>query len=1014
MLTWLQRQISHLSDPLGCLSFSSSSVQQRTGKAPLVDIVLCEHYQHQLLKHTDSRTEKRTEQLGWYEIATPRSPFTTSQAKLDNSIVNRYLSAADDDFVYCVDLDIRRFVERSNPKAVLIFPPFSSYRRFLVHRVCASKSFSQHDIVTFSIGIGTERRTVVCFRHQLLQDVKSSIGKSFEESTSSESATPAPKTQHYTSWRSSTTPPTGGTSTVTTVSSGCSGSSAPATTTTTGSINSALVSGQRTGENRIHPEEDQPNGNNGMGTETILLPSGGAVGVHQQQQRRQQHSSATTTNSAPPQSYLIDEETAFGDKLKGLPPHPDTYGDSQQQLQQPVGSNGAGVKFPPVVGIYRPPAARRALKLAENVVHQLAPPAACEHPNDYGHLRPSAQHHPHPPAHHQQALQLLLQTTTTDCTVPDRVLRSTPDSREGHLPEKETAGADEKTSTSRGQESLSRVPDAGRGIGSDSAGSSSAIAATSPTARTNRPHRERRPDRAVYVPRARRSLTTPPVVAAASHPQSSVPPDATDGGNADKVNPSPAKALLRTPSSRAQLPETGASCETASAATALPPPATASSKDPEGLRAADKGRTKSSVLPSGATDAPPYCDTVIDVPSDGSESVGAVSLDSFKKRSHSLEVQQQQSEQKPARPVLLEQNAPPCPEEPETRLERSPTETAATMQRNNQRNRNVRNGTMAPAPLPASLLIATDPNEATEKIDRDEKELRRASQEINRSNRRIMKQTFNSDVLEIGEPTPVPTAVQKPAKAKRTVAAAAPVAEGEGQKPTKTGVGKLAKDASVPNGTSAPKGGSVASTEEEEEDDWESMYDDNGDCLNPKMLEELTTAVGKVSIETPQSDYKSYETKQAMLNEEEFPHVLEVSSFPAEFKTQDLMMMFSQYKESGFDIKWVDDTHALAVFSSSRIAAEVLTTGLSFARVKPLGEATAESRSKARKCASSLQPYRQRPETCAAMARRMVSSALGVKLKTAPEERENERRVLREAKERKRLAAKQRDEIWDS
>lgn len=141
---------------------------------------------------------------------------------------------------------------------------------------------------------------------------------SFEESTSSESATPAPKTQHYTSWRSSTTPPTGGTSTVTTVSSGCSGSSAPATTTTTGSINSALVSGQRTGENRIHPQEDQPNGNNGMGTETILLPSGGAVGVHQQQQRRQQLSSATTTtNPAPPQSYLIDEETAFGDKLKG-------------------------------------------------------------------------------------------------------------------------------------------------------------------------------------------------------------------------------------------------------------------------------------------------------------------------------------------------------------------------------------------------------------------------------------------------------------------------------------------------------------------------------------------------------------------------------------------------------------------------------------------------------------------------------------------------------------------------
>lgn len=30
-------------------------------------------------------------------------------------------------------------------------------------------------------------------------------------------------------------------------------------------------------------------------------------------------------------------------------------------------------------------------------------------------------------------------------------------------------------------------------------------------------------------------------------------------------------------------------------------------------------------------------------------------------------------------------------------------------------------------------------------------------------------------------------------------------------------------------------------------------------------------------------------------------------------------MLFAQYRGSGFDIKWVDDTHALAVFSSSRI-----------------------------------------------------------------------------------------------
>lgn len=38
---------------------------------------------------------------------------------------------------------------------------------------------------------------------------------------------------------------------------------------------------------------------------------------------------------------------------------------------------------------------------------------------------------------------------------------------------------------------------------------------------------------------------------------------------------------------------------------------------------------------------------------------------------------------------------------------------------------------------------------ATDKLDKDEKELMKASQEINRSNRKLIKQTFNSNVLEI-------------------------------------------------------------------------------------------------------------------------------------------------------------------------------------------------------------------------------------------------------------------------
>ncbi|XP_053660901.1 uncharacterized protein LOC128709890 [Anopheles marshallii] len=731
-----------------------------------------------------------------------------------------------------------------------------------------------------------------------------------------------------------------------------------------------------------------------MGTETILQ-SGGGIGVHQQQQQRQPHG-ATSTNTHQRSSCLIDEDAAYGDAMKGSSLHTDSVGHGHHQQEQPPFVNG--VKFPPVVGIYRPPAARRALNLAENVVHQLAPPAACEHPNDYGHLTPSTQHSP---ATGHQQVHLLLHTAAGDGTEPDKIIIA-PDSREGHPLGKDKPGKCEKTSHA-GQETLqssfqASVPECAGQIGSnDSTGNSdsrNSIGVTSPSARINRPPRERRPDRAVYVPRARRSLTTPPVATAQSQ---SLPPETTEV-NVAKVSTSSTKGLSRTASNRVQL------SEPATAAISL----TSSVSSKEVVKLKDGKRkllefTSAGQLQSGNTDTL-ACDTVIEAPlRTHATDVGGgeVSLESLKKRGHSLEEQQELQ-----RFTVALVGVKAAEEEASKENSDCNPETVVTMHRNNQRNRNVRNTTCSTtaAPLATGMLI-TDANEA-EKIDRDETELRRASQEINRSNRRIMKQTFNSDVLEIGDPAPAP---QKPVKVKRTPAAV--VTESvEGQRKTLAS----ATDA-VSNGkTVKSEAATTAENGEEDADDWESMYDDNGDCLNPKMLEELTTAVGKVSIETPQSDYKLFETKQAVLNEEEFPHVLEVSNFPAEFKTQDLMMLFSQYKETGFDIKWVDDTHALAVFSSSKIAAEVLTAGLSFARVKPLGEATAESRSKARKCSSSLQPYRARPETCAAMARRMVTSALGVKLKTAPEERENERRLLREAKERKRLAAKQRDEVWDS
>lgn len=95
--------------------------------------------------------------------------------------------------------------------------------------------------------------------------------------------------------------------------------------------------------------------------------------------------------------------------------------------------------------------------------------------------------------------------------------------------------------------------------------------------------------------------------------------------------------------------------------------------------------------------------------------------------------------------------------------------------------------------------------------------------EINRSNRRIIKQTFVSDVLQIPDH----------------------INEDENSE-DKSKVEIINKRTLQLDSTTE---------EEEEEDDWESMYNDSGDCLDPKIMQELTASVGKCKIELPKMDY---------------------------------------------------------------------------------------------------------------------------------------------------------------
>lgn len=78
---------------------------------------------------------------------------------------------------------------------------------------------------------------------------------------------------------------------------------------------------------------------------------------------------------------------------------------------------------------------------------------------------------------------------------------------------------------------------------------------------------------------------------------------------------------------------------------------------------------------------------------------------------------------------------------------------------------------------------------------------------------------------------------------------------------------------------------------------------------------QLSSAVGEVTIEQPKNSYKSY-TKTIEVSSDEYAHVLEIYNFPSNFKTCDLVAVFSPFKSGGFELKWVDDTHCLGVFSS--------------------------------------------------------------------------------------------------
>jgi hypothetical protein len=216
------------------------------------------------------------------------------------------------------------------------------------------------------------------------------------------------------------------------------------------------------------------------------------------------------------------------------------------------------------------------------------------------------------------------------------------------------------------------------------------------------------------------------------------------------------------------------------------------------------------------------------------------------------------------------------------------------------------------------------------------------------------------------------------------------------------------------------------STRDEEEgiDSWESLLDsEDHPC---QLVNKDDTAESNSKVKTSNKvklDYYSLKAEdlrpKSRKKTSDFvaDWVVEVYDFHPSMKTPDIVGRLYEFGSESYVIKWVDDTHALVIFSSSELAERAIATSLQIFKIRPLSEATLQSVSTAQRFADSLRPVpdvSQKPKTTSTVARRMISNALGVRLNVSSEKVKAEREALRKARDEKKSASQKKDYWNDS
>lgn len=139
---------------------------------------------------------------------------------------------------------------------------------------------------------------------------------------------------------------------------------------------------------------------------------------------------------------------------------------------------------------------------------------------------------------------------------------------------------------------------------------------------------------------------------------------------------------------------------------------------------------------------------------------------------------------------------------------------------------------------------------------------------------------------------------------------------------------------------------------------------------------DVKTEVVKVPVGASTANH----TNPPPLKYEKYQHIIELYGFPADTDATVIEAALLSFKSTGFTIKWVDDTHCLAVFSSPIIAEQALKNiSGPLIKVRPVENASVASKWKIAKSPGDwTMPYKKRPASDASVANRFISSHLGL------------------------------------